>query len=79
MRSGCGCLSTPSSRLELGIHRLGLSGNDFWQKVRHRHHVGNFFQRIKRLRRVATRYDKLAGVFMNFILLAASLDWIKSF
>lgn len=46
---------------------------------RHRHHVENFFQRIKRLRRVGTRYDKLAEVFLNFILLAASLDWIDSF
>lgn len=39
---------------------------------RKRHHVENFFQRIKRQRRVATRYDKLAGVFFNFILLAAT-------
>lgn len=41
---------------------------------RHRHHVENFFQRIRRLRRIATRYDKLAEVFLNFILQAASLD-----
>lgn len=46
---------------------------------RKRHHVENFFQRIKRCRRVSTRYDKLADVFFNFILLAASLDWIRSF
>lgn len=46
---------------------------------RKRHHVENFFQRIKRCRRIATRYDKLADVFFNFILLAASLDWIRSF
>lgn len=46
---------------------------------RKRHHVENFFQRIKRCRRVSTRYDKLADVFFNFILLAASLDWIHSF
>lgn len=45
---------------------------------RSRHEVENFFQRIKRMRRIATRYDKLAMVFMNFILLAATLDWIHS-
>ncbi|MEO7101449.1 MAG: transposase [Luteolibacter sp.] len=46
---------------------------------RKRHNVENFFQRIKRYRRVSTRYDKLAVVFFSFILLAASLDWINSF
>lgn len=35
------------------------------------HHVENFFRRIRGLRRVATRYDKLADVFLNFVLLAA--------
>ncbi|MBX3740456.1 MAG: transposase [Akkermansiaceae bacterium] len=45
---------------------------------RSRHEVENFFQRIKRMRRIATRYDKLAMVFMNFILLAVTLDWIQS-
>lgn len=45
---------------------------------RKRHHVENFFQRIKRCRRVSTRYDKRSDVFFNFILLAASLDWIRS-
>lgn len=45
---------------------------------RHRHHVENFFQRIKRCRRISTRYDKLADTFLNFILLAATLDWIAS-
>ena len=45
---------------------------------RKRHQVENFFQRIKRNRRIATRYDKLSAVYMNFILLAASIDWINS-
>ena len=31
------------------------------------------------MRRIATRYDKLADVFLNIILLAASLDWFLSF
>lgn len=36
-----------------------------------RHRVENFFQRIKRYRRVATRYDKLAETYFGFIFLAA--------
>ena len=38
----------------------------------------NFFQRIKRNRRIATRYDKLADTCFNFILLAAYLDWLAT-
>lgn len=36
-----------------------------------RHRVENFFQRIKRYRRVATRYDKLAETYFGFVCLAA--------
>ena len=35
--------------------------------------VERFFQRIKNYRHVATRYDKLAVCFENFVLLAASV------
>jgi transposase len=35
-----------------------------------RHRVENFFQKIKRFRRVATRYDKLAQTYLGFVLLA---------
>jgi transposase len=48
-----------------------------WYKKRH--HVENFFQRIKRLRRVSTRYEKLSLHFLAFVQLAAVLDWLKSF
>ena len=37
---------------------------------RRRHRIENFFERIKRYRRVATRYDKLAETFLGFICLA---------
>ena len=40
---------------------------------RRRHLVENFFERIKNLRRVATRYDKLADTFLGFVCLAATL------
>jgi len=39
--------------------------------------VENFFCRIKRSRRVNTRYDRLAQTFMSFIILAALDDWIR--
>jgi len=41
-----------------------------------RHKVENFFCRIKRHRRISTRYDKLAATFLAFIQLAAVLDWL---
>lgn len=41
-----------------------------------RHLVENFFQRIKRYRRVAMRFEKLARNFLAFIFLASSLVWL---
>jgi transposase len=35
-----------------------------------RHRVENFFEKIKRMRRIATRYDKTDASFMSFVLLA---------
>ena len=45
---------------------------------RRRHRVENFFCALKRHRRVATRYDKLAASFLAFVALAAILHWISS-
>jgi transposase len=42
---------------------------------RRRHRVENFFCRIKRYRRISTRYEKLAATFLAFVQLAAVLDW----
>jgi transposase len=42
-----------------------------------RHKVENFFQRIKKFRRVGTRYEKLDTNFLNFVLLATMLDWLR--
>ena len=44
---------------------------------RRRHRVENFFGRIKRNRRLSTRYDKLATTFFAFVVLAAILDWLR--
>lgn len=42
-----------------------------------RHWVENFFCRIKRFRRISTRYDKLAETFLGFVQLAAVIDWLS--
>ena len=41
-----------------------------------RHHVENFFQRIKRCRRIATRYEKLAATYLGMVCFAAALTWL---
>lgn len=41
-----------------------------WQLYKERHLVENFFLKLKEFRRVATRYDKLAGRFLGFVHLA---------
>ena len=43
---------------------------------RHRHVVENFFGRIKRRRRIGTRYEKLSETFLGFVMLATILDWL---
>jgi transposase len=54
-----------------------ISYNYSRRLYRHRHTVENFFARIKRFRRVATRYDKLATSFLAFVLFASVLDWLN--
>jgi transposase len=41
-----------------------------------RHKVENFFQRLKRFRRIATRYEKLAASFFALVCFAAVLIWL---
>jgi transposase len=41
-----------------------------------RHLMENFFQRIKRFRRIAMRFEKLARNFLAFLFLASSLVWL---
>ena len=43
---------------------------------RERHWVENFFQRIKRFGRIATRFDKLARNYLAFVQLASALVWL---
>ena len=44
------------------------------QLYKRRNEVERFFRRIKRFRRVFTRYDKLDVVFASFLLFAFILD-----
>jgi len=41
-----------------------------------RHLVECFFQRIKRLRRISMRFEKLARNFLAFVHLACALVWL---
>jgi len=38
--------------------------------------VEDFFRRLKRYRRIATRYEKRARMFFAFVLLASVLIWL---
>jgi putative transposase len=42
-----------------------------------RHLIECLFNKLKRFRRVATRYDKTAASFLGFIYLTASILWIR--
>jgi transposase len=42
-----------------------------------RHVVENYFARIKRYRRIGTRYDRLSETFVSFICLASIMDWMR--
>ena len=63
------CIPPMRSRVQTILYHRGFYAG--------RHHVENFFQRIKRLRRVGTRYDKLHITFLAFVQLAAVLDWLN--
>ena len=47
------------------------------EQYKERHLVECFFQKLKRNRRIATRFDKLANRFLAFIHLACSIIWLK--
>ena len=45
---------------------------------RQRHHVENMFAKLKDWRRIATRYDRCADIFMGAITVAATvIFWLK--
>lgn len=64
------CIPPRSGRLEPARYHRGY--------YKRRHRVENFFQRLKRPRRVGTRYEKLDVTFFAFLCLASVLDWLRS-
>ncbi|WP_371923153.1 transposase [Legionella sp. 27cVA30] len=42
-----------------------------------RNHVERFFNRIKGFRRIATRYDKTAAMFLGALIVIGILLWLK--
>ncbi|QEH95267.1 IS5 family transposase [Gluconobacter thailandicus] len=50
-----------------------------WKRYRDRNRIERMFNRLKQMRRTATRYDKTALSFMSFLNLAAARLWIRSF
>lgn len=43
-----------------------------------RHRIENFFEKLKRTHRTATRYDKLAATFSSFIFLAIACLFLRN-
>nr|WP_249198583.1 transposase [Gluconobacter cerinus] len=50
-----------------------------WQRYRDRNRIERMFNRLKQMRRIATRYDKTALSFMSFLNLTAARFSIGSF
>ena len=46
-------------------------------QYRNRNVIERFFAQLKQFRRVATRYDKLVSRFESFVIVAASVLWLK--
>ena len=42
-----------------------------------RHRIENFFQRIKRFRRIALRCEKTLSGFIGFVFLVSALVWLR--
>ena len=42
-----------------------------------RHLIENFFAKLKQYRAIATRYDKLAEMFLSAIYMAATIIWLN--
>jgi transposase len=49
------------------------------EAYRRRNLVERLVGRLKRFRRVATRYDKLAAHYLAFVQLASTVVWLRTF
>lgn len=69
---GCGGEPTIPSRKSAKFER-----HCDWWLYKERHLVEKFFLKLKAYRRIATRYEKLAGTYLGFICIASILIWLK--
>ena len=64
-------------KLQIVMADGGYDSVKFREQYKKRHLVECFFQKLKRFRRIATRFDKLSCRFLAFIHLACILIWLK--
>ncbi|MBS1020271.1 MULTISPECIES: IS5 family transposase [Gluconobacter] len=50
-----------------------------WWRYRDRNRIERMFNKLKQMRRIATRYDETALSFMSFLNIAAAKLWIRFF
>ena len=62
-------IPSKKDRKEIGVFDADL--------YKERNRVERFFNKIKHLRRIATRYEKLAANFLAMIKLAAIRTWLR--
>jgi len=76
MQQACeiGSQSAASRRLSRQIQRKHPHAYDP-KAYKGRNLIERMFCRLKDFRRIATRYDKRADIFLSTILLAAALTW----
>ena len=68
--SGSGVVIPPKSNR--------LDQRDYDRHIyKERHLIECFFAKIKSFRRIATRYDKLASIFLTLVNIAACMVWMK--
>ena len=78
------CISFRNTLAERGTQAVIPSKKNRLEAIFHdayiykeRNHVERFFNRIKHFRRIATRYDKTAVMFLGSFVLASILIWLK--
>jgi len=64
------CIPARNGRKEPASHRKS--------HYKKRPRLANIFERVKRHRQIATRYEKLALHFLAFLHLVAVLEWLKA-
>lgn len=70
-RGGTAMIPTKRNR------KVQIPVDDFIYALRNR--IERAFNRLKNMRRVATRYDKTIPTFLGFVLIAAVRLWLRDF